>query len=113
MGPLDEHFEIGMFEDDDFAHRLREAGYRIVCAEDCFIHHFGQGSFSKLPTVEYNNLFEENKKRFERKWKVSWRPHQPRPSVKPAFEERRFTPKTFVRSSRPLADARGSDIVSQ
>ena len=37
-----------MLEDDDYSMRAREAGYRIVCAEDAFVHHFGETSFGKL-----------------------------------------------------------------
>ena len=98
IGGLDESFQIGMFEDDDFSHRIKEAGYRIAAAEDCFIHHFGQGSFSKLTPRAYNDIFEENRRRFEAKWKVEWKSHQPRPNVKPAFEEERFRPADFVRT---------------
>ena len=48
IGPLDEQFEVGMFEDDDYAVRVRNKGYRVICAEDVFIHHFGRTSFSVL-----------------------------------------------------------------
>ena len=42
--------------------RAREAGYRIVCAEDTFVHHFGQASIGKLgPTRGYGTLFHQNR----------------------------------------------------
>jgi GT2 family glycosyltransferase len=75
VGLLDESFEVGMFEDDDYSHRVRLAGYRLVCAEDIFIHHYGQLSFNKLvATGEYNYIFEKNRKTFERKWNTRWIP---------------------------------------
>ena len=37
-----------MLEDDDYSMRARAAGYRLVCAEDAFVHHFGETSFGKL-----------------------------------------------------------------
>jgi len=68
-----------MFEDDDYAHRVRLKGHRVICAEDVFIHHFGEASFSKLKiSGEYTKLFEENKRRFEEKWGVKWEPHKHR-----------------------------------
>lgn len=99
-GPLDEGFGIGMFEDDDFSRRVRMSGYRVVAAEDCFVHHFGQGSFSKLASAEYNALFEKNRARYEEKWNVKWKPHSVRPNVRPAFEEKRFVPREFC-TNRP------------
>ena len=78
IGPLDEQFGIGMFEDDDYALRLRQAGYRIVCAGDVFVHHFGQASFKELAkSGEYDPLFKENRHRFERKWNLIWEEHRP------------------------------------
>lgn len=83
VGPLDEGFLIAMFEDDDFAHRVRDAGYRNVCAEDVFVHHFGQASIGHLAASgEYGPLFEQNRRRFEEKWSAPWQAHQPRESLR-------------------------------
>jgi GT2 family glycosyltransferase len=75
VGGLDELFGVGMFEDDDYAIRVKEKGYRIVCAEDVFIHHAGAASFSKLDQSYYQMLFEKNRIKFEKKWGRPWQPH--------------------------------------
>ncbi len=99
IGEMDTRYEIGMFEDDDLSVRVRQAGYGVYAAEDCFIHHFGQGSFSKLDSQTYNRIFEANRKRFEEKWTRSWVAHRTRPGVRPAIEEQRFDPVEFARNS--------------
>jgi GT2 family glycosyltransferase/2-polyprenyl-3-methyl-5-hydroxy-6-metoxy-1,4-benzoquinol methylase/glycosyltransferase involved in cell wall biosynthesis len=77
IGPLDEQFGIGMFEDDDYSLRVRRAGLRVVCALDVFVHHFGKAAFGKLiKNGTYDTLFEENRRRFESKWNVQWVPHR-------------------------------------
>lgn len=81
IGPLDEQFGAGMFEDDDYAWRVRHAGYRIVCADDVYVHHFGRSSFGKLDNAEFTRIFEENRARFERKWQTTWEPPRPRLGV--------------------------------
>ncbi|MFU8773502.1 MAG: glycosyltransferase family 2 protein, partial [Anaerolineales bacterium] len=78
VGPLDEGFGTGMFEDDDYALRVKAKGYRIVCAEDIFIHHWGKASFSIIDTEKVQRLFEENKRKFEIKWGKQWEHHQNR-----------------------------------
>jgi GT2 family glycosyltransferase len=81
VGPLDERFEVGMLEDDDYSRRVREAGYRLLCADDAFVHHFGETSFGKLvPTGEYARVLAANQARFEEKWKQPWRPYGRRES---------------------------------
>ena len=76
VGPLDEDYEIGMFEDDDYAQRVRAAGYKMLCAEDVFVHHFGQASLGELCTSgEYNSVLENNRRHFELKWGRPWKPH--------------------------------------
>jgi hypothetical protein len=86
IGPLDERFEIGLFEDDDYSMRARAAGLRVLCAEDVFVHHFGQASFGKLAaTGEYGPLFDANRRRWESKWARRWEPYARRPSA--AYQE--------------------------
>jgi GT2 family glycosyltransferase len=81
IGVLDERFEIGMFEDDDFSLRLKEAGYKTICAEDVFIHHFGKVSFKKMEGEEYQKLFDKNRELFEIKWNTNWEPHKYRDEI--------------------------------
>jgi len=75
IGALDEQFGIGMFEDDDYSLRVRQAGYRITVAEDVFIHHFGRAGFKILGDERYLALFEENRRKFEAKWSIKWEQH--------------------------------------
>ncbi|MEW5877089.1 MAG: glycosyltransferase [Acidobacteriota bacterium] len=76
VGELDERFGAGMFEDDDYAIRVREAGLRVVCVEDVFVHHHGKAAFKQMPDAQYQELFERNRKLFEAKWGKPWVPHR-------------------------------------
>jgi glycosyltransferase involved in cell wall biosynthesis len=69
VGGLDEGYGVGLFEDDDYAERIKEAGLRVVCAADAFVHHVGQGTFGGLiRSGEYEELWATNKARFEARW---------------------------------------------
>jgi GT2 family glycosyltransferase len=82
IGPLDENFGLGLFEDDDYAFRMGIANLRLICAEDVLIHHFGEASFGELaPSGAYAELLQANCARFETKWNVRWKPHEPRIST--------------------------------
>ncbi|MCC6764659.1 MAG: glycosyltransferase [Deltaproteobacteria bacterium] len=75
IGALDERFQIGMFEDDDYARRAHQRGYRVVVAMDAFVHHVGGASFKRLEDARYREVFERNRRAFEEKW-GPWTPHQ-------------------------------------
>ncbi len=96
VGELDPGYEVGMFEDDDFSLRIQRAGFGVFAAEDCFIHHFGNGSFAKIPQGEALRVFEANRRRYEQKWNTAWKPHTLRPGVRPLDAEVRFEPATFL-----------------
>ena len=100
VGPLDERFEVGFFEDDDYCLRVREAGYGVAYAEDVLVHHTGEGSFGALvPTGEHAAIFRENRRRFEEKWGVEWEPHRFRKS--PEYDRLRERIRRFVDESVP------------
>jgi GT2 family glycosyltransferase len=100
IGPLDERFGIGLLEDDDYAERIRRAGLHLLCAEDVFVHHFGEASFGKLvPTGEYSTLLRNNQRLFEEKWGTPWEPYERRPSAE--YLELRERVRAIVRGALP------------
>jgi GT2 family glycosyltransferase/glycosyltransferase involved in cell wall biosynthesis len=74
VGPLDEAFGIGFFEDDDYCRRVEAAGLRVACADDVFVHHHLSASFDALKAERKRELFERNKAIYEAKW-GPWVPH--------------------------------------
>ena len=100
VGPLDEAFGVGLFEDDDFSIRMREAGYRVACAQDAYVHHIGQGAFRLLSPTEYAAIWSRNQAYFEAKWGKSWKPHTTRAGV--------AAPESRVASEPAAASRTGS-----
>jgi len=81
LGPVDERFRVGMFEDVDYSERARVAGLRVACAENVFVHHFGSATFGELAASgEFGPLFHENRRRWEEKWNRAWQPPLRRPN---------------------------------
>jgi GT2 family glycosyltransferase len=81
LGPLDEGYEVGMLEDDDYAERARRAGYELRCADDVLVHHFGEASFGQLVSSgEHARILAANQRRYAQKWGHSWQPYGRRPN---------------------------------
>lgn len=72
IGLLDERFGQGMFEDDDFSRRAREAGFRLRVAEDVFIYHQGSASFNALDPEQLLDIWSTNKRQYDAKWGGDW-----------------------------------------
>jgi len=90
VGLLDEQFGLGNYEDDDFCLRAGKAGFKVVIAQDVFIHHFGSRTFAGNK-VDYGVLLKENKRLFEQKW-LSPPPQtseEPTPSLEALVEKAR------------------------
>jgi GT2 family glycosyltransferase len=80
LGPLDMGYGVGTLEDDDYSMRARRAGYRLLCAEDVLVHHFGEASFGRLyADGEHGRILERNRQLFEQRWGEPWQPYERRP----------------------------------
>ncbi len=75
VGGLSDRYQVGMFEDDELAERIRRLGKRVVCAEDVFVHHAGSAAFRTIDPVVYQAIFDRNRRVFETAVGRPWRPH--------------------------------------
>jgi GT2 family glycosyltransferase len=81
LGPLDERYEIGMFEDEDYALRAKAEGLQVAWTPEVYVHHAYHATVGKLvPTGEYMRLVKLNQGRFEEKWGICWERHRPLPA---------------------------------
>lgn len=67
VGMLDERFGPGGFEDFDFCLRVKQAGYKIMIAEDVFVYHIGGKGYSQN-NLDYDKLRHKNVQIFIEKW---------------------------------------------
>jgi len=68
VGLLDERYSPGHYEDDDFCHRVRMAGYKLMMAGDTLVHHMGSASFRKQPSRQLRRTLQRNLNLFISKW---------------------------------------------
>lgn len=67
LGPLDERFEHGTWEDNDYCRRAHEAGLSLGICGKCLVSHDNQNTtFETLPV--YRQILDQNRARFEEKW---------------------------------------------
>jgi len=117
LGPLDEGYEIGLLEDDDYAERARRAGYELRCADDVLVHHFGEASFGRLvPDGEYGRILAANQQRYAEKWGRPWQPYGRRPNPRyerEAEQVRAAVKETVPSDSTVLVISRGDERLLQ
>ncbi len=68
VGPWDERFGIGNFEDDDYCLRVRLLGLRCLVAEGAYVHHEGSATF-RAERIDYKQLIDANRAIFHEKWR--------------------------------------------
>lgn len=68
IGFLDERFGFGMWEDNDYCLRIRNAGYRLYIVPNSLIYHYGSQTIQDFGA---NNLFIENRYKFLEKYKTN------------------------------------------
>ena len=113
LGPIDERYEVGLLEDDDYSERARRAGYKVRCADDVFVHHFSEASFGKLvPTGRYAEILQANKHRYREKWGAPWMPYARRQSTSYRVlteRIRKLVAERVPQGSKVLVVSRGDD----
>ena len=67
LGGFDEAFWPAWWEDVDFCHRLRDAGYRIRYVPDAVFRHEGGSSVWSLGSPAFHRIFARNRRRYVRK----------------------------------------------
>jgi len=67
IGLLDEIFEGGHFEDDDYSRRAQQAGYLCAQCDDSFVLHLGSRTFRRIPQ-ERQRLIDRNRQICEARW---------------------------------------------
>jgi GT2 family glycosyltransferase len=72
VGPLDERFFPGGFENIDYCIRARKAGFNLAIARHVYLHHWGSASFSNLSMSKRRHYISVNRTRLEKKHSFFW-----------------------------------------
>jgi len=73
VGPLDERLRITLFQEEDYAIRVRNTGCRVICAGDVFVHNAGRHALGHLTHAGiHGERFHDERRLFEDKWAVRW-----------------------------------------
>jgi GT2 family glycosyltransferase/tetratricopeptide (TPR) repeat protein len=95
IGTFDERWGAGFFDDDDLCLRARDAGFRLVIAQEVYIHHFGSRTFHGLG-LNTHEILRKNFDLFKEKWGAEhvagYRLNEPPPQ--PAAENVLAEPRT-------------------
>lgn len=67
IGGFDEQFGLGNFEDDDLCRRAEAAGWKLLIANDSFVHHAGHKTFER-EGIALGPLLQENAQKLAVKW---------------------------------------------
>lgn len=63
IGILSEDYDIGLFDDDDYCYRARKNGWRIILAQDTYVHHYNNSTFIDQ-NIDYHKQLEKNRQVF-------------------------------------------------
>lgn len=67
IGPLDERFGLGNYEDDDYCRRVRQAGGALAVLRSCFVWHAGHQTMRSVPGG-LARLIGRNRELYRQKW---------------------------------------------
>lgn len=71
VGLFDERFEVGVWEDVDYHHRARLAGFSPRVTHRAVVHHFGSKTIPHLVAeLGGRNIYVENLQRYTEKWGI-------------------------------------------
>ena len=71
IGPFEEAFYPAYYEDDDYAHRLRLAGYRVVRVPGATFEHLGSATYQAYKAEQqeqHRRAVRVNRRRYLAKW---------------------------------------------